>query len=329
MRLITSVEEMRSYTREWRVSRSLGLVPTMGALHAGHLSLVRRARSECDVVVVSIFVNPTQFGVNEDFGRYPRDLERDIDALVPYHVDAVFAPAISEIYPPGFESCVDPGPIAGLLEGASRPGHFRGVATVVVKLFNTVSPDVAYFGQKDFQQAVIIHHVVRDLNLGVCLAVSPVVRDPDGLALSSRNVYLSPNDRKAALALYHSLLQAREVAEASGTDANKILEEMHKVLAAEPRVQLDYAVIVEPVGFHPVEHITSGSVALVAARIGPTRLIDNMILRLSGQSENEWLDRLFGGRSDQGTRTLAADNRRAKLMNSAVPSHSPVPAFMP
>ena len=288
MRLITTVHEMKSVAREIRAQgKSLALVPTMGALHDGHLSLARRARRECDAVVVSIFVNPTQFGTGEDFTRYPRNLEQDLDLLAPLQVDAAFAPGATEIYPQGFDTFIEPGALAAPLEGAARPGHFSGVATVVVKLFNIVRPDVACFGQKDFQQALLIRHLARDLNLDVRLAICPIVREPDGLAQSSRNAYLDAEDRRAALALYRSLRRAQELVDAGETDARLIVEEMGKVLAAEPRVAPDYAVVVEPARLSPAQHVTPGCVALVAARVGSTRLIDNWIIASPGMSDDE------------------------------------------
>ena len=288
MRLITTVHEMKSVAREIRAQgKSLALVPTMGALHEGHLSLARRARRECDAVVVSIFVNPTQFGPGEDFTRYPRNLEQDLDLLAPLQVDAAFAPGATEIYPQGFDTFIEPGALAAPLEGAARPGHFSGVATVVVKLFNIVRPDVACFGQKDFQQALLIRHLARDLNLDVRLAICPIVREPDGLAQSSRNAYLDAEDRRAALALYRSLRRAQELVDAGETEARLIVEEMGKVLAGEPRVTPDYAVVVEPARLSPVQRITPGCVALVAARVGSTRLIDNWIIAPPGTSDDE------------------------------------------
>ena len=285
MRLITSIAEMQGFARQTRsAGKSLGLVPTMGALHEGHLSLVRQARRQCDVVVVSIFVNPTQFGPAEDISRYPRNLEKDIEALRTFKVEAVFAPAATEMYPEGFETFVTPGETAASLEGASRPSHFRGVATVVLKLLNIVRPDIAYFGQKDFQQALIIRRLVEDLNLETRLVISPIVREADGLAKSSRNAYLSAEDRQAATVLIRSLRRVEELAHAGETEVTTLLEEMRRVFAAEPRAQLDYAAIVDPVKLQPVARVTGGCVALVAARVGPARLIDNLILGPPGTS---------------------------------------------
>jgi pantoate--beta-alanine ligase len=277
-RWISTVSEMISFTAEARSrAKSLALVPTMGALHEGHLSLVRQAQMQCDVVVVSIFVNPTQFGPSEDFARYPRNLEKDLELLRFLKVHAVFAPSSEEMYPTGFSTFVDPGPIATVFEGALRPGHFRGVATVVLKLFNIVRPDIALFGQKDFQQVVVIRRLIQDLNLPVRIGVCPIVREEDGLAKSSRNLYLSAEDRKAALLLSRSLKRAEEMAQAGEGDAQKVLEEMRKTFDAEPRVRLDYAAIVDPATLQPVARALPGSVALVAAGLGSVRLIDNLI----------------------------------------------------
>lgn len=285
MRLITTIEEMKAFSRQAHAAgRLLGLVPTMGALHDGHFSLVRQAKHQCDVVVVSIFVNPTQFGAGEDYERYPRDLEKDLEMLGPFKVEAVFAPGETEMYQEGFETFVEPGAMTATLEGASRPGHFRGVATVVLKLFQIVTPDIACFGQKDFQQAMLLRRMVKDFNLDVRLVVCPIVREPDGLAKSSRNACLSKEDRRAALVLYRSLRRAEELVHAAETDARKIIEEMHRVLKAEPQAQPDYIGIVEPSRLQPVERVTAGCVALVAARVGTTRLIDNLIFGPPGAS---------------------------------------------
>ncbi len=285
MRIVTSVAEMKAFSRQAHATQQmLGLVPTMGALHEGHLSLVRQAKSRCDMVVVSIFLNPTQFGSEDDLSRYPRNLEKDIELLGPLEVNAAFAPAAAEMYPQGFETFVEPGATAASLEGAFRPGHFRGVATVVLKLFNIVQPDVAYFGQKDFQQALVIRRLVEDLNLGVRLVVCPIVREPDGLAKSSRNAYLSAEGRQLALVLHRSLRRAEKLFWTGEIDTRTILEEMRNVFAAEPRAQLEYAALVEPTRLQPVERATAGCVALVAARVEAARLIDNLILGPPGAS---------------------------------------------
>jgi pantoate--beta-alanine ligase len=245
------------------------------------------------VTVVSIFVNPTQFGPAEDFARYPRSPEKDLELLESLDVDAVFAPRSREIYPPSFATFVDPGHVATVFEGALRPGHFRGVATVVLKLFNIVRPDVAFFGQKDFQQVVVIRRLVEDLNLPVRIAVGPIVREADGLAKSSRNVYLNAEDRKAALVLFRGLKQAEEMVQAGEADSQKLLEEIRRTIDAEPRVQLDYAAIVNPATLEPVAQAIPGSVTLVAARLGTVRLIDNLIFGPPGSSPELRLELAF------------------------------------
>jgi pantoate--beta-alanine ligase len=285
---------MNRYSSELRArGNGLALVPTMGALHEGHLSLVRHAQPEADAVVVSIFVNPAQFGPREDYARYPRDLGRDLELLKPFAVAAVFAPEAAVIYPPGFDTFVEPGALAQKFEGAVRPGHFRGVATVVVKLFNIVQPEIICFGQKDFQQAVIVRRLIKHLNLGVQLVVGPIVRDSDGVAMSSRNSYLSDEDRAAARVLYQSLRRAQQCFAAGETRRQEIVEEMQTVLGREPRVTPDYAVVVEPHCLEPVDRVEPGAVALVAAHVGPARLIDNLILAPAGTSDEERLRLVF------------------------------------
>jgi pantoate--beta-alanine ligase len=223
-------------------------------------------------------------------------LEKDLELLRPYKLDAVFAPEAEEMYPQGFETFLDPGRVAAPLEGAARPGHFRGVATVVLKLFHIVEPDVAYFGQKDFQQVLVIRRLVEDLNLSVRLVICPIVREPDGLALSSRNALLNPEERQAALVLHRSLRRAEELAHAGQSEAGVILEQMRQVFAAEPRAELDYAALVDPASLEPVERVTSGCVALVAARVGPARLIDNLILGPPGAPPEMLLQLALRGR---------------------------------
>ncbi len=293
MELIRSLDEVRGFSHQVRgQGRSLGLVPTMGALHEGHLSLVREARSECDSVVVSIFVNPTQFGPREDLGRYPRDLQRDLGLLTPFKIDAVFAPDAGAMYPSGFDTFVDPGTAAQPLEGALRPGHFRGVATVVLKLLNLVQPSTAYFGQKDFQQAMVIRRLIQDFNLDARLVLCPIVRQPDGLAMSSRNAYLSTEERVAALALFRALQHAEAAFGHGETRTQAIVDEMKNVIASEPRLQLDYAVVAEAQTLASPAVVTAGSVALIAARIGSTRLLDNLILAPPGTSDEDRLRQL-------------------------------------
>ena len=283
MDLITSLTEMRAFSRRARSEgKKLALVPTMGALHKGHLSLVGRAIEECDAVVVSVFVNATQFSGEEDLARYPRDLAGDLVTLRPLRVDVVFSPSAVDMYPKEFQTFVEPGAVAVPLEGVCRPGHFRGVATVVLKLFNIVDPDVAYFGQKDFQQTLVVRRLIEDLNLAVKLIVCPIAREPDGLATSSRNAYLSASERQAASVLHRSLRCAEELFRAGETKAARISEEMHKVLATEPRAKVEYVAMVEPARLQPIDLVTPGSVALVAARIGAVRLIDNTVLGSPG-----------------------------------------------
>jgi pantoate--beta-alanine ligase len=293
-RLITSLAEMRTFSREARSrGRSLALVPTMGALHDGHLSLVRRAKAQCDVVVVSIFVNPMQFAPEEDFTRYPRDLEKDSELLRSLNVDVIFIPSAEEVYPPEFDTFVEPSKLAAPLEGAARPGHFRGVATVVLKLFNIVQPDVAYFGQKDFQQVQLIRKLVEDLNLSVRMMICPIVRDAEGLALSSRNAYLGPEARRAARMLNRGLREGEMLVHAGEADPQTLLKEMRQVLETEPLVDLEYLAIIDPVHFEPAERVTAGSVALIAARVDSVRLIDNLIFGPPGSSPDLLLQLAF------------------------------------
>ncbi len=256
----------------------VGVVPTMGALHAGHLSLVDAARAECGLTIVTIFVNPAQFGPHEDFQKYPRTLEADLAALAGRKVDLVFAPTTASMYAPGHATYVEIGGVAEGWEGASRPGHFRGVATIVLKLFQLCQADVAYFGQKDYQQCQVVAQMARDFDLPIELRICPIVREPDGLALSSRNVYLSAAGRQRALVLSRSLRLARELLAAGHRDVGQLTTAMRKLVASEPDVRLDYLAIVDPVRLTSVERLDQRSVALVAARVENTRLIDNEIL---------------------------------------------------
>jgi pantoate--beta-alanine ligase len=290
MQVIRSVGEMTSFASEARrAGKSLALVPTMGALHGGHLSLVGKAKDQCDATVVSIFVNPAQFGPSEDFERYPRNLEKDLEILEPFNISTAFIPPIEEMYPAGFATTVDPGPIARRLEGASRPDHFRGVATIVLKLFHIVMPDLAYFGQKDFQQTVVIRDLLRDFNLGVRLVLCPTVRDADGVAISSRNFYLSAEQREAARLLNRSLQRARELVWNGELSPERVRAEVRRLLESDSRVGLDYVEIVDPDSLNSVDRIGAGCVVLVAAKVGSTRLIDNTILGPSGASEEDLL----------------------------------------
>ena len=261
-----------------RDRKTLGLVPTMGALHEGHLSLVRAARSQCDVTAVSIFVNPLQFGPTEDLDKYPRTLQRDAALLEELGVDFVFAPSSAEMYPPGAQTYVDAGDLSGKLDGGSRPEHFRGVATVVCKLFEVVRPDRAYFGQKDAAQVAVLRKMARDLNLDVEIVVCPIVREADGLALSSRNVYLNAAERKQALVLSRSLQRVKATAEAGEHDARKLVELGLREIATEPAAKLDYFAVVDPDTLDPVEKVSPGTLVAVAAWVGTTRLIDNLVL---------------------------------------------------
>jgi pantoate--beta-alanine ligase len=257
----------------------IGFVPTMGALHDGHLALVRRVKAQADLTVVSIFVNPTQFGANEDFSRYPRDLPRDADLLVQEGVDILFAPEPEEIYPPGASTFVEVAELSDKLEGKSRPGHFRGVATVVTKLFEIVTPHVAAFGQKDAQQVLVVKALVRDLMLGVEVLVLPTKRDEDGVALSSRNALLSPEERRAARAIPRALEAAKAALASGERDAGKIVAAGRAVIDAEPHLRVDYLELVDPERMDPVTRAQGEMILVAAAFAGSTRLIDNIVLR--------------------------------------------------
>lgn len=263
----------------------IGLVPTMGALHAGHLSLMEAARAECDFVIVSIFVNPAQFGPNEDYRRYPRPIEDDLDACATSGVSLVFQPDAEDVYPEGFTTHVDVEGLSTHLEGAFRPGHFRGVTTVVLKLCLMSLPDVAYFGRKDYQQQLIIRTMCRDLNVPVTIRTCPIVRDPDGLAISSRNAYLSVSERESALSLSRSLHLAEERLQSGETDLQAIQKEMLDCLRSQANVKVDYAVIADPHTLMELEEPRNVMIALIAAHVGNTRLIDNREIHLgSGES---------------------------------------------
>jgi pantoate--beta-alanine ligase len=261
-----------------RADLRLGLVPTMGYFHEGHLSLMRRARAECDRVVVSLFVNPAQFSPGEDLGRYPRDFERDCDLAAAEGVDLLFAPETNDVYPPGFATYVDVERLTEGLCGASRPGHFRGVATVVAKLFNLCRPAVAYFGQKDYQQAQVIRRLVADLDFGLQVEVLPIVREPDGLAMSSRNQYLSADERRQATCLYRALVRAAELFASGETRTDRLVAQMRAVVEAEPAARVDYAAIVDAYELAPLRRAAPGAVAAVAVYFNDTRLLDNAIL---------------------------------------------------
>jgi pantoate--beta-alanine ligase len=279
MKVVRIIQEVRAFSRTARSRGSLlGLVPTMGALHEGHLSLVRAAKSKSDVVAASIFVNPTQFGPNEDFTRYPRDLDGDLALLEREGVDVVFVPSVEEMYPLQSVTWVTVDGLSDRLCGKSRPGHFRGVATVVAKLFNIVEPDLAFFGQKDAAQVAVIRRMVRDLNMSVAIEVCPIVREPDGLALSSRNAYLNPEQRKDALVLFRALTQARELFGNGQRDPAALIEAAENIFAGTPTVRLDYCEIVDPDELTPLTAIDQPALVAVAAFVGNTRLIDNIVL---------------------------------------------------
>ena len=259
--------------------KSIGFVPTMGALHAGHVSLIARARQECDVVVTSIFVNPTQFGPNEDFQKYPRPRELDLKICGDAGADIVFYPSVDVMYPVGFRTYVEVEGLSEILEGAIRPGHFRGVTTVVTKLFMIVGADRAYFGQKDYQQQLIIRTMTEELNLPTEIVTCPTLRDPDGLAMSSRNAYLSAEERKSGLCLSRALNHVARQIEDGERDLTKLERQLCEEMAATPGVEVDYGVIVDAKTLSPLTSVMPEMVALVAARVGKTRLIDNMVLK--------------------------------------------------
>lgn len=278
-RLASKHEARQAVAEARRDEKRVALVPTMGALHEGHLSLVRAARERADYVVVSVFVNPTQFGPGEDFEEYPRDIERDIDLLGAEDVDLVFAPTPEIMYAPDATVTVDPGPLGQVLEGAARPGHFSGMCTVVTKLFSIVIPDLAFFGEKDYQQLTIVRAMVRDLDLPVKVIGCPTVRECDGLALSSRNVYLSAEERSAATVLYRALRTAETLVLDGERDAAVVAGAMRETVASEPLAELEYAAVADAVTLTPIETLGDRPArALVAARVGRTRLIDNIAL---------------------------------------------------
>ena len=285
MRVLSTVAEMQAACREVRRSgKSLGLVPTMGALHEGHLSLVRAARAHNQVVATSIFVNPLQFGPNEDFSKYPRTFDRDRQLLGAEKVDLIFAPSADEMYPEGASTTVYVRGLSEKLDGKSRPGHFQGVTTVVAKLFEIVRPDRAYFGQKDAAQVALIRKMVQDLNIDLELIICPIVREHDGLAMSSRNTYLNPEQRKQALVLYRSLMRMQTLADRGESSSSALSDAGKQVLAEEPDIKLDYLEIVNPHSLDPVPDITQGALVAVAAWVGTTRLIDNIVLYGPGQA---------------------------------------------
>lgn len=280
MTIVTSVAEMKALARSWaRAGMRIGFVPTMGYLHEGHLSLVRESKRRADVTVVSVFVNPTQFGPNEDYKKYPRDLAKDAAYLERGGIDCLFHPEAAEIYPPGYRTFVEVEGLQDRLCGRSRPGHFRGVATVVLKLFEIVRPDLAFFGAKDAQQVLIIGRMAADLDLDVEVVTCPLVREADGLALSSRNAYLSPEERKAALALSTGLRWAEKAVAAGERDAARLVAGVRSILEAEPLARVDYVEAVDPGTLEPVDGISGEVLLALAVFIGATRLIDNVRLR--------------------------------------------------
>jgi len=279
MQIFKTIENMRAASRATRkAGKRVGFAPTMGALHKGHLSLVQAAKAQSDVVAASIFVNPTQFGPNEDFSKYPRTFERDCELFTKEGVELLFAPALEEMYPAGAVTYVTVEGMSERLCGKSRPGHFRGVTTVVSKLFNIVEPDVAFFGQKDAAQVAIIRRMVRDLNIPVEITACPIVREADGLAMSSRNTYLDPAQRKAALVLHRALQEVQRKFESGERNASKLIEHGRRVFTLEPSARLDYLEIVDTESLDALEKISGAALVAVAAYLGNTRLIDNFVL---------------------------------------------------
>jgi pantoate--beta-alanine ligase len=278
-RIATSVAQLKDALRDLGArSRRVGLVPTMGALHEGHLSLVRAASTECETVVATIFVNPTQFAPHEDLAKYPRTLDADLELLAQENTDLVFLPTNAEVYPEGFSTYVEPSQVAVPLEGTFRPNHFRGVATVVLKLFNMVQPDVAYFGQKDFQQCLVVRRMIADLNLPIEFRVCPIVREPDGLAISSRNRYLTPAERTRALAISRSLTIATELIRQGERSAAVIKAKIEQVMRDAGIDRIDYVAVADPDTLMENQAISRPVILLIAAFVGQTRLIDNCLV---------------------------------------------------
>jgi pantoate--beta-alanine ligase len=276
METVNTIPDIRALRQ--KLNGTVGFVPTMGHLHEGHLALVKRARMENSAIIVSIYVNPAQFGLSKDFASYPRDLNRDLELLRREGVDIIFVPSDDEMYPPEFSSWIDVRKITERLEGASRPGHFRGVATVVTKLFNVVQPSRAYFGQKDAQQVVVVKRMVADLNMGIEIVVVPTVRESDGLAMSSRNIYLGPGERQAATILFKALTLARQLWRGAEKNAEKIRRQMTSLIQKEPLAQIDYISIADAETLEELNLIDRPALASLAVRIGRTRLLDNMSL---------------------------------------------------
>ena len=276
MQVVKTIPELRALRQ--KLSGTVGFVPTMGYLHEGHLALVNRARTENSAVIVSIYVNPAQFGVGEDFGAYPRDLNRDLELLEGEGVDVIFVPSDGEMYPPGFSSWVHVEKVTERLEGASRPGHFRGVATVVAKLFNMVAPAKAYFGQKDAQQVVVIKRMVADLNMGIEMVLVPTLRESDGLAIGSRNICLGPEERRAAAILFKALTLARRLGQEGEKDVDRIRRRMISLIEQEPLARIDYVSLADAETLAELDLIDRPALASLAVWIGKTRLIDSMPL---------------------------------------------------
>ena len=279
MKIIETIDEMKRLRQQ--LAEPVGFVPTMGYLHEGHLALVRRARAENPSVVVSIFINPTQFGPQEDFGSYPRDTKRDLSLLEEEGTDVVFMPSVAEMYPEQFNSWIEVSKVTERLEGASRPGHFKGVTTVCAKLFNIIQPTRAYFGQKDAQQAVVIKKMVADLNMNLEIVTIPTVREPDGLAVSSRNTYLNPEERQAATVLYQALSLAQQLWSQGEKDAQRLREEMIGLIKKQPLATIDYVSIADAETLDELEKVNPPALVSLAVKIGTTRLIDNIVLQFS------------------------------------------------
>lgn len=281
MRLVDKISDLKALIRPNKtMGKTIGFVPTMGYLHEGHLSLAKRSAQDNDFTVMSIFVNPTQFGPNEDFERYPRDLEKDLILAESAGVDVVFAPSVGEMYPEGYKSYVNVEGITEVLCGQSRPGHFRGVTTVVNKLFNIVEPDKAYFGQKDAQQVIVIKKMVRDLNMNLEVVTCPIIRESDGLAMSSRNVYLNSDERKAAVILSKSLFEAEALIKQGETSRKKIVEYIESRIKTEKLAEIDYIEVVSADNLETMEQLKGNILIALAVRFGKTRLIDNVILEV-------------------------------------------------
>ncbi len=286
MKVVSSADQVRAAVRTAKSQQQrIGFIPTMGALHQGHMSLIRTARQQCQFVVASVFVNPTQFGPNEDFKSYPRDLNRDRQMLEAEGVSLLFAPGVEEMYPGGANTFVVVEGMSDKLCGGTRPGHFRGVTTVVSKLFNIVEPDVAFFGQKDAAQAAIIRRMVRDLKFDVQIVVCPIVREADGLAMSSRNAYLNPSERRQALVLFRALSHVQTLADQGEAGAAKLIAAAKSVIAEEAAVRLDYVEAVNPESLDPVSNVSNGALVAIAAFVGKTRLIDNIVLMGVGKAQ--------------------------------------------